>query len=122
MKWFVIVLFALICGCQSEGPVQASSGQWSSLSQLECIAKHYAGQHKIGFDFAGAQPEIYTVTNTFAEIVFDGGSQGLLAVRIGRSGAVMDCTIFTTPNPTNIITRYPKPPIPNTSGANADPT
>jgi hypothetical protein len=87
---------------------------------LERIAKHYANGHEIDFDFANAQPEVYAVTNTFAEIVFDGGPQGLLAVRVGRSGEVVDCTIFTTSNQTNITTRVSPPPIPNGSSMTPD--
>ena len=72
---------------------RAPGGKWDSPARLEFIAKTYAKEHKIDFDFAHTERHVYIEkrgTNTFATIAFYQG-MGKLAFEadIDRGGKVL---------------------------------
>jgi hypothetical protein len=113
VQLLILFLFAvIICGCESNSsqppPVTLlpATEAWDSLPHLERIAKAYAKQHAIDFDFTGTHPEITTMepwqTNTAVIIFYHGMYQPTLEVRIDRSGKVVETdmpTLIPTPTP-----------------------
>ncbi len=58
-NWILLTLFLpAMIGCCATHRLQTSNEKWNSPSKLERIARDYARQHEIEFDFATAHPEV----------------------------------------------------------------
>ena len=99
MKRFIILSLALpilACGCCTDHQAQEHDKSWASLPRLESIAKDYAKQHEIDFDFTNARPEL-TFDDQRPNLVwvnfYHGRHDTFLQVTIDRSGTV----VFASP-------------------------
>src|SRR6476660_5845310 len=95
MKRFIIlslVLPILACGCCTDHQAQQHDKSWASLPRLEGIAKDYAKQHEIDFDFTNARPELILDAqepNVAWVNFYHGRHDTFLQAKIDRSGTVV---------------------------------
>ena len=105
MKMFIIILLALpilTSGCGTKGRSQAADEKWDSLPRLERIARDYAKQHKVDFDFAGTHAEVRDDpwhTNVAIIDFYHGMHQSVFEASIDRSGKVVETQIATLEEP-----------------------
>ena len=99
MKRFIILSLALpilAYGCCTDHHAQKHDKSWASLPRLESIAKDYAKQHEIDFDFTNARPELTfddQKPNLAWVCFYHGKHDTFLEVTIDRSGTV----VFASP-------------------------
>ena len=85
-------------GCGTDRRTLPTAESWDSLPRLERIARDYAKQHAVAFDFAGTHPEsrIDPWHTNLAEIDFyHGMNQPVFGAKIDRGGSVVDSWIST---------------------------
>ena len=111
MKAFIVVLLtssAIVCGCgkdvhhytPSDRPNSnvirdTSAEKWDSLPRLERIAREYARQQKLSFDFANthAETHVYTENDIAFIYFFHGMHEPVLTVEIDSKGKVIEADI-----------------------------
>ncbi len=95
MKGFIILLFALPLlagGCRTNHQARTQDTSWASLPRLESIAKDYAKQHEIAFDFTNARPELSfdeQDPNVAFVSFYHGRHDTFFQAEINRSGTVL---------------------------------
>jgi hypothetical protein len=95
MKRLIILSLALpisVCGCRTDSQARKQDESWASLPRLEVIAKDYAKQHEIAFDFTNARPELIfdaQKPNLVWVNFHHGKHDTFLQANIDRSGTVV---------------------------------
>jgi hypothetical protein len=101
MKKLAITLISmsgLLVGCGTSSQTQTTAEKWDSLPRLERIARDYAKQQAIAFDFTGSHPEVRDDpwhTNVAIIDFYHGMHQPVFEASIDRSGKVIETDIPT---------------------------
>jgi hypothetical protein len=108
MKTFAITLMSVsgfVAGCDTGGKTHAAAEKWDSLPRLERIARDYAKQQAVDFDFTGSHPEARLDpwhTNVAIIDFYHGMHQTVFEAHIDRSGKVIEThlpTLEDAPSP-----------------------
>lgn len=95
MKRFIVLSLALpilVSGCRTAHQAREQDKSWASLPRLESIAKDYAKQHKIDFEFINARPELILDAkepNVAWVNFYHGKHDTFFAAAIDRGGTVV---------------------------------
>ncbi len=92
-NWILLTLFLpAMIGCCATHRLQTSNEKWNSPSKLERIARDYARQHEIEFDFATAHPEVGWISgnkNVATIAFYHGLHETFFQANIDREGNVL---------------------------------
>jgi hypothetical protein len=96
LTFTLLALGVFVFGCSTGSQTHTTTEQWDSLPRLERIAREYAKEHSVVFDFTNTHAESVTWNANLAEIDFyHGFNQPEFGVKIDRSGTVVDSWLAT---------------------------